>query len=251
MMSRFLAALVLLASTLPAAALVGGARTGMAGTNNVVMIVSTRGAICTGTALARDLVLTAAHCVRHGATYRVAGYGAGYIIAPRVIARHPRFDARAFAKARATADLALMKLESPLPAAIATAPLSALDPPPAPGQPVTIAGIGVTTAGSEAGIGIARSARLVVTGRPGSLQIRLTDPATRNGSAGLGACTGDSGAPALREDGGRFAIIGVVSWSTGPHNRSGCGGLTGITPIARYRDWIVATARALGNPLDR
>ena len=29
----------------------------------------------------------------------------------------------------------------------------------------------------------------------------------------------------------------------------GCGGLTGLTPLQRYRSWIVDTAKALGSPL--
>jgi hypothetical protein len=41
----------------------------------------------------------------------------------------------------------------------------------------------------------------------------------------------------------------VVSWSTGPRNAAGCGGLTGVTPLALYRGWILETARKLGSPL--
>jgi hypothetical protein len=44
-------------------------------------------------------------------------------------------------------------------------------------------------------------------------------------------------------------VIGVVSWSTGPNLSAGCGGLTGVTPLTRYRAWIIDTARALGSPL--
>jgi len=36
-----------------------------------VMIISTRGSLCTGTAIARDLVLTGGHCVAPAASYRV------------------------------------------------------------------------------------------------------------------------------------------------------------------------------------
>ena len=46
-----------------------------------------------------------------------------------------------------------------------------------------------------------RAAKLVATGRPGTLQIRLFDPATRGEKPGLGACTGDSGAPVFGLDG--------------------------------------------------
>ncbi|MGB7079089.1 MAG: trypsin-like serine protease, partial [Xanthobacteraceae bacterium] len=109
----------------------------------------------------------------------------------------------------------------------------------------------VTVRGDGRTGGTVRAAALVVTGQPGPLQIRLYDPRTRDESAGLGACAGDSGAPAFRDTNGSLTIVGVVSWSTGPKLLAGCGGLTGITPLVRYRIWIVDTARALGSPLQR
>jgi secreted trypsin-like serine protease len=77
----------------------------------------------------------------------------------------------------------------------------------------------------------------------------LFDPVGKGLKAGLGACAGDSGAPAFRSFGGTPAILGVVSWSTGPNLTAGCGGLTGITPLTRYRSWIVDAARKLGTAL--
>ena len=68
---------------------------------------------------------------------------------------------------------------------------------------------------------------------------------------GLGACAGDSGAPAFRDIAGRLSIVGVVSWSTGPKLTAGCGGLTGVTPLALYRPWIERTAQGFGSPLSR
>jgi hypothetical protein len=107
----------------------------------------------------------------------------------------------------------------------------------------------VTVRGDGRTGGTVRAATLVVTGQPGTLQIRLFDPRTKGESAGLSACAGDSGAPLFRDSNGALAIIGVVSWSTGPKLGAGCGGLTGVTPLTRYRAWIVETARRLGSPL--
>jgi secreted trypsin-like serine protease len=204
------------------------------------MVTDPRGDLCTGTALAPDLVLTAAHCVTGKRTYTVKTFQGGAPVAVRGVAVHPRFNAASYAASRATADIALLKLAAPLtdlvmPATLAPARRVAV------GETLTIAGFGVTTAGTARGLGVPRMAKLAVTGKPGSLQIRLVDPAARNGRAGLGACTGDSGAPVF--DGEGAAIIGVVSWSTAPGDEEGCGGLTGVTPLLLYRAWIVETAR--------
>src|SRR5262249_38693670 len=94
-----------------------------------------------------------------------------------------------------------------------------------------------------------RSGTLIATGQPGTLQLRLMDPRTRGTSAGVGACTGDSGAPVFVEQDRQFAVIGLVSWSTGPNLSDGCGGLTGGPPLTRYRDWIVEAVRRMGSPL--
>ncbi|MEA2907246.1 MAG: hypothetical protein QOI12_4633 [Alphaproteobacteria bacterium] len=234
----------------PAAAMVGGASAAaepMA--RALVMVVGSRGNLCTGTALARDLVLTAAHCVALAATYQVLASKGSAPLAIRGISVHPRYEAQSFARNRATADVALIKLAAPLPERFAPAPLERGSSTVAVGDRFTIAGFGVTAAGSEAGIGVARSVALVATGQPGALQIRLVDPATRGERAGLGACTGDSGGPAFRDIDGRLVVIGVVSWSTGPKLSEGCGGLSGVTPLARYRDWVVQAAGKLGSPL--
>ena len=74
----------------------------------IVMVVDPRGDLCTGTALARDLVLTAAHCVTPD--MRIKIFQTGQTIAVRGVARHPRFDRAAYAASRATADVALIKL---------------------------------------------------------------------------------------------------------------------------------------------
>ncbi len=212
----------------------------------IVMVVDARDDLCTGTALARDLVLTAAHCVTRPVGYQVKTYQTGVTIPVRAVTRHPHFDYASYAASRATADVALIKLAAPLPDIVVPAALAAARRV-AVGETLTIAGFGVTIAGTARGLGQPRMATLTVTGKPGSLQIRLYDIATRNTRVGLGGCTGDSGAPAF--DGAGPLVIGVVSWSTAPGDEEGCGGLTGVTPLLLYRDWIVDTARKLNSPI--
>lgn len=246
-MRRVFAALACFALGTPAVAITGNAppATGWAA-RPIVMIEDSNGNLCTGTALAADLVLTAAHCVTRVLRYRVKPYQTGEAILVRTVARHPRFSYEAYAASRATADVALVKLESPLPGIVVPAALAAARRV-AVGDTLTVAGFGVTQAGTAHGLRVPRMARLTVTGKPGSLQIRLVDPAANNRRAGLGGCTGDSGAPAF--DGEGPLVIGVVSWSTGAGDTEGCGGLTGLTPLLLYRAWIVDTARKLNAPI--
>jgi secreted trypsin-like serine protease len=245
------AALTALLITAPAAAMVGGAAVATdAPARHAVLLVGSRGSSCTGTAIARDLVLTAAHCVLPGADYKLVEFNGGQPALKDVaqIVRHPQFSLQALLAHRATADVALLKLAQPLPARLAPVPLSTAEAPRQPGLRFLVAGFGVTVRGDGKTGGTLRAATLAATGRPGSLQLRLHDPATNGATAGLGACTGDSGAPVFDPNG--FALIGVVSWSTGPAASAGCGGLTGVTPLALYRGWIVGTARKLGSPVE-
>jgi len=234
----------------PAAALVGGAANAdQAIARLVVMLVGSRGTFCSGVAIAREVVLTAAHCVLAGADYKLAEFdAAGQPLLKEIttVARHPAFDADAAQRQRVTADIALLKLAAPLAAKFVPAPLAAATSPVAVGDMFLVAGYGVAAPGDGRTGGTLRVARLVATGRPGTLQIRLVDPATKGDRPGLGACTGDSGAPVFADAGDQPTVLGVVSWSTGPALAEGCGGLTGVTPLGRYRDWIIATAGRLG-----
>jgi hypothetical protein len=220
---------------------------------HVILIVGSRGNSCTGVVIGRDLLLTVAHCVLPGADYKWVEFDSSGAPALRditTITRHPGFDLKALLNHRATADLALLKLAQALPARFAPAPLLMTSTRPVVvGDPFLVAGYGLTVRGDGRTGGKIRTATLTATGQPGSLQIRLVDPAANNTRPGLGACTGDSGAPTFSTSSPSPAVVGLVSWSTGPNSESGCGGLTGVTPLARYLGWIAETATRMGSPL--
>ena len=245
---HIVAALALLASA-PAFAIVGGGVPSADGVaRSVVTIVGSRGNFCTGAMIAPKIVLTAAHCVQPGADYKIVDYGADRqpsLQDVKTIAIHPGFNMQTMLAHRATADVALLQLDAPAKAK-APAVLGAPNIPIQVGGRFTIAGIGVTVRGDGKSGGTIRVAGLIATGKPGTLQIRLVDPVGQGTRDGLGACTGDSGAPVFEDKPSGPAIIGVVSWSTGPNGSAGCGGLTGVTPLTLYRDWLVQTARQWG-----
>jgi hypothetical protein len=252
-MTRLVAGIALCFVSNAVFAMVGGAPPAdIATARHVVLLVGSHGTSCTGVAISRDLVLTAGDCVLPGSEYKLMEFDAARNPQLRdvaTIARHPQFELATLLAHRATADVALLKLATPLPATFAPAPLAAADRTVAVGDAFVVAGYGLGIRGDRRSGGTVRTATLVATGQPGTLQLRLFDPKTKGESAGLGACTGDSGAPAFDTSSGRLAVIGVVSWSTGPKLGAGCGGLTGVTPLTRYRAWIVETAAKLGSPL--
>jgi secreted trypsin-like serine protease len=249
---RTLAVAAALLVTAPAGAIVGGGAPATEGVGrSVVTIVGSRGNFCSGALIAPKLVLTAAHCVQPGAEYKILDYDADrqpQLQDVKTVAVHPGFNMQAMLAHRATADVALLQLDAPakgkIPAALGMPNIPILL-----GSQFTIAGVGVTVRGDGKSAGTVRVASLIAIGKPGTLQIRLADPVGQGTRDGLGACTGDSGAPVFEDKPGGPVIIGVVSWSTGPNAAAGCGGLTGVTPLTLYRDWILQTARQWGSAL--
>ena len=197
------AAIVILAALAPALAMVGGAPRAADGAgHSVVMILGSDGTACTATAIARDLLLTAAHCVQPGADYKLMGSKPGEAPVLKDIARierDPQFDLKRLFAHLATADVALLKLTEPLPANIPPVKIGGEADTVAVGDPLMVAGYGVTVRGADRLDGIVRAAtpgRHRAAGNAANPPIRSGDKAE---TAGLGACTGDSGAPAFRE----------------------------------------------------
>ncbi len=226
----------------PARAIVGGGAAPPEVAARTVMIVSTRGASCTGTVLAPDLLLTAAHCVAPQADYAVALVGQGPVQLIPVVrtALHPGFSGEQFRTRRPTPDLALVKLAEPLPGRFVPARLAPDTGLPPRGATFLIAGFGMTADGAEKTAGTLRAVSLPSIGTTGGIMVRLSVP-----EGGAGACTGDSGGPAFSNG----DVAGVIGWVTAVGGARGCGGVTGITLVGLQRDWIARAAQQLGRPL--
>ena len=233
---------------LPAAALIGGQPAPASIAAQTALIVSTRGASCTGAVLTRDLVLTAAHCVAPKSDYAIVVFE---VTGPKIvpvsrIELHPRFDPDHFRTRRPTPDLALVKISQPLPATFRAARLARDGAAPKAGDTFLLAGYGVTAEGEGASAGRLNSLALPAIGNTiddtGVIMVRLQ----ANGGKSAGACTGDSGGPVYRGE----EVAAVIGWSTG-RNGQGCGSVTGATLVAKQLDWIAKTAQQMGSSLGK
>ncbi len=213
---------------------------------SVVRIESTQGEICSGTLIAQDIVLTAAHCVMHKAGYNVVVVDPNFRqrrLRAVAISMHPDFVPGTTPEEQPGIDLALIKLEQAVGAGFR--PLDPRGGSITTGDNVDIAGFGVLAENRRNTARTLRTAHLVSIG---SLQVAnrvtvVTDARRMAETAGAGACLGDSGGPILR--GGQ--MVGVVSWSSGAMRqdrraRTACGGFTAVTPTGEHASWIASRA---------
>jgi len=210
--------------------------------------------LCTAVALGPKLLLTAAHCtvgdrsaikVIFGTT--LSDVGNDRIRSVAAVARAGKTSA---AKGRYAYqdpdDLALVVLGSGAPGGMRYARIT--DSPPAP-TAVTIIGYGATSELRKPNNLGQRQLGFDGILRVASVPVSKVDAAllVGNQGQGAGACTGDSGGPALVSG----VVVGILIGVSSPRtNNDYCRGTAWFANLARWRDWIHATAGDLGQPLN-
>jgi len=242
-MLRFVLMLAALSASLAGASAVIGGKTGEHRAQQHTVFLTSSSQDCSGTLIARDLVITAAHCVAGGESYRVST-SAGYIRVQQVVI-HPAFRRDTYETHKPSPDMAILKLASRAPPHLQPAKLATDKAFPERGTSFVIAGFGESVEGDRA-VGTFRTAQLINAGTTGGIMLRLER--SRN-SPPAGSCTGDSGGSAYRNENNVLVLYGVIAWAGGKPG-SNCGAVTGIVLIANQIDWIRTTAKRLGSPLE-
>ena len=254
------ASLALALSAGPALAVFGGKTVGngdiVARTLAAVLDQSSTGAhLCTAIALGPRLMLTAAHCTDGGTTGVRVIFATSLTDVPlervrsvKAIQRpKPTPEAKGSFAYNNPDDVALIVLDTPAPAGTVFATLSNADGTGA----VRIAGYGATSDLRNAGFGQAQLG-FDRTLRAGKTSL-VTKGAvlTADQTHGSGVCTGDSGGPAFTLQGKTLSIAGVLIGVSSPRSVNDyCRGSAHYVSVARWRSWIVSTAKALGQPLN-
>ncbi|MEZ0171739.1 trypsin-like serine protease [Microvirga sp. TS319] len=219
-----------------AKAIVGGAEDQGPLASRSVMVLSSNGGVCSAVVVARDVVLTAAHCVTGADEHRVhfrddAGEPVLIPLAARAV--HPGYNEKAIQTRQRSIDLALVRIPEALPARFERATLTAASP--AKDATIVVGGYGLAREGDAKTTGTFRTASLKVTEPYGPSRILLWT----QGSGAMGACQGDSGGPMASG----ALIAAVTSWSSPTRGKS-CGGITQGILLGPQKDWIDRTLRA-------
>lgn len=231
-------------------AIVGGTAvsTSDAIVKSTVALVSPDGqAFCTGSLVAKRLVITASHCldgyaesalyVAFGTKAKAGSYVFERLRVARAFAKHERYDTFAMDEEEASLppnDIGLVALSEDAP--VGYTPIKVLNTTDAlrVGETLTLAGYGLThfAFGSS---GVLRKVDVKITVLASNVkEIHF------GGVRGKSACMGDSGGPAFVVRGGKLALVGVTS-----RGSSTCSG-EGIYTDARYfKSWITERALSL------
>ena len=202
--------------------------------------------LCSGTLIAQDTVLTAAHCIKGEKpesmrivfNHNIRAALPGDFRTVTDMKAHPL---RVITPLMIRNDVALIHFEGGLKAGYQSAPLLPEGTPVSDGDHVTLAGFGLSSARSSDSAGTLRKVDMTV--RQADHKHRQV---TFDQTDGHGACNGDSGGPAFLEKEGTLYAWGVTSYGTG----SSCTDIGVYTNASEYPSWVKHTTARLRKKAD-
>lgn len=236
----------------PAAdSIVGGekvARLSAVGKSTVGLYEKDIGYICSGTLIAKNLILTAAHCVDAKSKNLIAVFNTEIKKAKKDNLRkvthwavHPSYSQEM--KAKDLGDIAILRFEGALPVGYEAAPILFDAQAVQKNKRTIVAGYGLNwTTLISRGAGVLRTTKLDIDEPVYSQTEALLGQSVRRG-----ICSGDSGGPAYFEIGGRLHVWGVASRgdSLPLFFVPKCMLFSIFTRVEAYQDWIMSTMASL------
>lgn len=202
--------------------------------------ISTVGlAYCTGTIIARDLILTAAHCYEDAVQggYVLFGLKFDYNAELIEIAGHtvnPAYSGP-------NNDVAILKLAEDIPAGYAPVKLLPVTLPVSPGDVVRQAGYGTDNEDPRFGTLRTVDSRIVESVYVGESSVGTLE--VRNGSTA--GCDGDSGGPLYVQKNGEWFTAGVLATASSNFVTKECIGGNNYASVIQNYDVILEMARQL------
>lgn len=204
-----------------------------------------QGALCSGSIISNSLVLTAAHCVYDSSPADLQLiYGTDLNAAETVITKIDAYAISELYPVRKdeienVGDIALVHFSSGLLPGYKPVRLLGDASLLHTGQPVILAGYGLSDGIEQTGSGLLRSVEVFVHDAYFSASEILVDQ-----TQGKGACHGDSGGPAYLNVGGELFLWGVTSHTVQDPDGT-CGGYAAYASVPHFAPWIQATAAKL------
>lgn len=211
---------------------------------HVVAITDNQWENCTGTLIAKNLVLTAAHCETRGQVMYVAF---GLEVSERNLKTVTRFQVVDYriipgrskvnpeTQEKDQKDLMIVKFEGELPEGYEPAEFLTDDSLLHNGAMVIVAGYGVTDGVDQTGDGLLKKTLIPIAEADFSATEVLTDERRR------GTCNIDSGGPAFVKSGDKLLYWGVTS-----RGSMNCDGDGVYTKISAYSKWVQDMMKELG-----
>ena len=204
--------------------------------SHAVMVLGSRGSACSGTLIARDVVLTAGHCVDGSKQMAIAWLDKDKPVLESVIdtATHPQFSGIN----QHSIDIALVRLAKPMNGKFLPV---ALENEESEQSPYRLAGFGLQTSYDESSAGKLRSAETTALPLSTSRVLHLgRDPVASE----LQVCRGDSGGPVFAGNAASPVLAGVIVATYNSNVKPGarwsaiCGNTAQAIRIAPQRGWI-------------
>lgn len=212
--------------------------------STVAVFDQKKNSTCSGSLIAKDLVLTAAHCVFPDSDQLFVLFDKELFVSGRlnkskmIIARgfqrHSAYDPKR-TEGIDTFDLALIQLSSLAPAGYQSVKLSQ-DVSKLEGSELIAAGYGYTNGLFRSGLGTLRQATLHYLKNHSKTEFETLQDDT-------GVCSGDSGGPLYQRIGSQWLQVGVASRVATKF--LGCRNYAVYTRVDSYQDWIQETALKL------